>query len=135
MADLLALYNELTTDPLGRGYDGMSAASAASNLNIVDRTRNRETMEAYEVMNAIAVPEFLALSSASRQIVWDILHNGMVNPFGVEADLFIQVFGAGASTLQTLADLRVDDVSRANEIGFGPVSEGQVIKARALGGE
>lgn len=123
---------ELDGDPLARGYSGMSDGEAAASLNTVDRTRNRDRMTATEVLNAINAAEFNALTSTDQRTVWDVLHMGDINPFGIEATLFTQVFGAGSATTTQLAAIRVESVSRAAEIGLTTVQESDVMKARAI---
>ena len=39
------LWNEINTDPISRGYSGMSNASVAGNMNIANRTVNKTLME------------------------------------------------------------------------------------------
>lgn len=132
--DYLALWNEINTDPLTRGYSGMTDLQVADDLNTVYRTVDRATMTGSEVYNSVDQTEWTALTDAQRDEIWDIIHMNVLNPFGREADRFVAIFGAGSTTVTTLAGLRVDDVSRANELGFGEVYEGHVTKARALGG-
>lgn len=130
MTDYLALQQELINDPLGRGYSTMSDLEAANDLNTLYRTRNRETMEASEVYNAVDEAEFVALTADQKQEVWDIVHMGTVNPFGLEADRFLSIFGGGSNTITTLAELRVENVSRAQELNLGEINEGAVAIAR-----
>jgi hypothetical protein len=132
--DYLVLFNEINTDPLGRGYSSMSDAEVAADLNTVYRTRNRGLMTASEVYNAVDETEFIALTAEQKAEVWNIVHMGELDPFGLEADRFLAIFGGGSTTISTLGDLRVDDISRAQELGLGEIYEGYVTKARALGG-
>ena len=88
-------------------------------------------MTGTEVINSVKASEFNALTSASQQRIWDTLHLGALNPFGIEATIFTNVFGAGSSTIATLQVLRVESISRSEEIGLGTVAEGQVTKAKA----
>jgi hypothetical protein len=133
--DYIALRDELDSDPLGRGYEElptpMSDEEVAADMNAVYRTRNRTSMTASEVFNACDETEFDALSPEEEALVWNILHLGALNPFGLEAIKFQAIFGA-STTITTLQSLRVEDVSRAVELGLGRVSTGDVQKARAL---
>ena len=128
--DITALKAEIDADPLARGYSGMDDAAVAVSLNAVNRTTNKATMEATEVMQAIDSAEFAALSAADKQTVWDVLHIGTINPFGIEATLFTSAFGGGSATITALASLRKNDVSRAGELGLGSVRAGNVEEAR-----
>lgn len=125
------LWNEINSDPLGRGYSSMSNASIAGNLNQANRSVNKSTMSSTDVINAIKISEFNNLSAASQQRIWDTLGLGVLNPFGIEATIFTNVFGVGSSTISLLAACRVSLVSRGEEIGLGLIAEGQVIKAKA----
>lgn len=128
--DIDALKAELTGDPLTRGYAGMTDAQAATNLNAVNRTRNKTSLTGSQVLNAVDKTEFNALVAANKQLVWDILHLGDLNPFGIEADLMTDVFGGGSTTIAALAVLRVEAISRAVELGLGVVKVGHVQMAR-----
>ena len=125
------LWNEINIDPLSRGYSGMSNASIAGNLNIANRSVDKDTMTSTEVINAVKISEFNNLSAASQQRIWDTLGLGTLNPFGIEATIFTNVFGAGSSTIASLSALRIGTVSRGTEIGLGVIAEGQVIKSKA----
>lgn len=125
------LWTEINNDPLGRGYSGMTNSQIANSLNTQNRPQNRVTMSSTEVINAIRASEFNALTSASQQRIWDTLHLGTLNPFGIEATIFTGVFGVSSCTINLLQALRVANISRAQEIGLGLVAEGQVVKAKA----
>lgn len=126
-----ALRDELITDPLGRGYAGMTDEEAATRLNIKDRKRNRTTMTGSEVLNAVNIAEWPTLSEAEKRVVWDVVHLGEINPFGIEAALLTNVFGVGSGTITALAASRKEDVSRAVELGLSRVRSGTVAQARA----
>jgi hypothetical protein len=118
MADLKT---ELATDPLGRGYDAMSDQEAADDLNSIypspdTRTRDRASLTASEVYNAVDQAGWAALSTADQQEVWNILHMGEVNPFGREAVRFTSIFGGGSATITALKVARVESITRAQEL-------------------
>ena len=125
------LGEEVTNDPLGRGYNGpgsenlgpdpMTDQELVDSLNAVNRSRDRTSMTASEVLNAVDKTEWVALIDAERQQIWDILHMGEVNPFGIEADLFQDIFG-GSTTITALQAIRVEAISRAQELGVGVVT-------------
>jgi hypothetical protein len=126
------LREELIADPLGRSYITMSDQECADDLNAIYRTRNRTSMTATEVFNTADPTEWTTLTDTEQRKIWDVLHMGDgLDPFGNEATIFINVFGAGSNTIQSLADARVEDVSRGTEIGFGFVRATDVHKARA----
>ena len=121
---------ELTTDPLARGYAGMTDQEVADSLNTVDRERNKTTLSGTDVFNAINVTEFNALTDAVQARIWNVLHLGTINPFGLEATLFVGAFGAESETITNLSAIRKESISRATEIGVGFVMAGHVQNAR-----
>ena len=62
------LQTELTTDPLARGYAGMTDAQAAASLNTVNRTLPRTTIGGNDLLAATTVAELGVLSAASRDV-------------------------------------------------------------------
>ena len=129
--DIAALKAELLAGhPVTGAYDADDAL-AAGQLNVVDRTLPRDSLTGSEVLNAVNAGEWAALDAAAQQTVWDIVHLGDVNPFGVEAALISDVFGAGSNTITALAAARQRGVSRAVELGLGVIREGDVQVARA----
>ena len=128
--DYAALKAEITDDPLGRGYAGMTDHAIASDLNTVYRNQNRTSLTGSEVINAVTAVEWTALTDTQKQTVWDIVHLGTINPFGVEATLLIEVFGVGSATIAALAEARIIQVSRAAELGLGIVKTGYVQQVR-----
>jgi len=129
--NLAALASELTTDPLSRGYSSMTDAQAADDLNTEYRTRNKAVVTGSEIINNVDVTEWNGLTDAERHTVWDIVHLSEVNPFGVEATLMVNVFGAGSATITSLSDMRTEDISRATELSLGAVKPGHVERARS----
>lgn len=132
MGRLDDLKTELDTDPQARGYAGMGDAAAAADINTVYRTRNFASLTGSEVLNAIDKAEFNALSAVDQQRVWDVLHLGTINPFGLEATLFTDIFGGGSATITALLVIRKEDVSRGVELGLGFVGHADVQDARAI---
>jgi len=124
------LSDELTNDPLNRGYAEMNDEEVAININFLDRIRNRPSMTSSEVLNAIDITEWSALTDAGQQQIWDVIHMGNINPFGVEATIFIAVFGNGSDTIAALATIRKENVSRATELGHSFVYPGHIQNAR-----
>lgn len=126
------LKDEITGDPLGRSYSGMDDLTLTNSLNDpgTGLTQDKSSMSASEVYNQIDSGEWLTLTDPQRQEIWNILHLGDVNPFGLEADRFLAIFGAG-STITALNAARTTPISRGTEIGVGFISLGAVIAARA----
>ena len=129
---LAELKAELTAGHPDTGAYNVDDGIAATEINAVNRTRNKTSLTGSEVLNNVNAGEWNALTDVQKQEVWDIVHLGELNPFGVEATLLTGVFGGGSVTITALAAARKEDVSRATELGLGNVGEGTVAQARAL---
>ena len=131
--------DEVTNDPVARGYNGPGTANpgpgpmtdqqVTDDMRTAYRTRSRETMTASEVANAIDITEFNALSAGDEEVIWNVLHLGELNPFGIEATIFTSKFGGGSDTIVALAAARVESITRAQELGVR-VGPGLVNEAR-----
>ncbi len=130
--DLAALKAELLAGHPDTGAYSADNEVAAAQLNTENRQINRVRMTATEVINAIDKTEFNGLLAADKQTIWNVLHIGDINPFGIEADLFVDAFGGGSTTVSTLLTLRRKTASRAVELGLGRVGAGDVEDARNL---
>ena len=123
---------EITNDPLTRSYSGMTNAEVATSLNTINRTSQKTSMTGSEVINNVNATEWGALDATQKQTVWDIVHLGNINPYGVEATLLTGVFGAGSTTITALAAARLNSISRATELGLEAVTEGHVERVRSI---
>lgn len=128
------LADELTGDPLERGYAAMSDAEAAADLNMKYRTRNRGAMSASEVLNAVDQTEYAdpAFTAEKKAAFWGLLGIGELNPFGVEAQIMVQLFGGTSGTISALQQIRVESVTRGVELGLGHVKVGHVQEVRGV---
>ncbi len=129
--DIAALAAEIASGHPGTGAYDADDATAAGQLNAVNRTMNKATMTGSEVFNSVDAGQWSGLTDADKQIVWDIVHLGTINPFGVEQTIMVSVFGATSATITALAAARVNNVSRAMELGLGYVRAGNVGEARS----
>jgi hypothetical protein len=129
--NLTALRSELVSDPLARGYSGMSDAQASASLNTVNRSVHVATMSGSEVLQSIDKTEYGALTDGKKSAVWGLLGMGTLNPWGREADIVVEIFGGGSATVTALAAARTRTVSRAEELGLGVIRESDVTKARS----
>lgn len=124
------LIDELTLDPLGRGYAAMSDAAVADDLNAPTRGGVKARMEATEVLNAVAPAEYKALTDSAKQQLWGLLGMGSLDPSGVEKDILVEMFGAGSATVANLQSARQTGVGRAAELGLPAVRHLDVAEAR-----
>lgn len=131
----LGLQSELLTDPLARGYAGMTDIEAADNLNVADRTVNRSTLSGSEIFEAIDLTEWKGLSADAQARVRTVLELGdsiQVGPTTKARAFLLDAFGAGTTTRTNLVALVQQTVSRADELGLGFVRPGDVQFARTL---
>jgi len=134
MADIEKLKVELDTDPLLRGYSGMTDQQAATDLNTKYRDKPRTEMSQSEAFQHIDSAELRALADGDRSLVMAILAFQTINPFGNESTVFQDIFGGGSATITALNAARtvVNGQSRAEELNLGQVSAGAVRHARSL---
>lgn len=128
--DYQVLKNEIVTDPLTRGYGAMSNQAAADDLNTVYRTRNRSVMTGKEVKDRIDLGEWATRTDAQKQIVLALCNRDDLDPFGIDATIFQDAMAGATLTLAALNTYRVEDISRAEELGLGTVTAANVDTAR-----
>lgn len=131
--DYQALWTEISTDPLSRGYAGMTDAEIAESLNTADRTITRDTLGSAEIYEQIVVSEFQALTDGEKTLVRDILGLGgniQVGPGTKARTVLINVFGAGSQTITDLAAALEQTVSRAAELDLPRIYVHDVATAR-----
>ena len=136
--DIVKLRNEITTDPLGRGYSGMSDAAVAADLNTVYRTSMLDALDGATIYEQVDIAEFLSLTSAQQAEVWNIAHLGASIRVGAGSKArarFLSLFGGGSTTISNLLAAITQSISRAQELGLGTVYPGHVYRARAGGGD
>jgi hypothetical protein len=54
------------------------------------------------------------------------VHLGDINPWGIEATILIKIFGAGSISLAGLAALRVENITRMEELGYDRITRDTV---------
>lgn len=129
----ITLKNELTDDPLGRGYSGMTDQEATDDLNTAYRELTRERIETWEVIEATVASEWSALSDAEKERYSTFIAAGTLNPSGANTkQAFAAMFGLGTTTRVNLLALSKETVSRADELEIGIVTAARVASARAM---
>lgn len=128
----MSLKDEITTDPLGRGYSGMTDQQVADSLNAVDRSATYSVITGAQIFNATDDAEYGALTDAQKAS-WDALCaiSEIDTASGVAKAREAELFGPGTQTRSNLQALRSYSMSRAQELGLGKVNEGDVKHARA----
>lgn len=130
---LEVIRGELDADPLTRGYSGMGDQAAADDLNTVYRTRVRDRVATWEVLEATVPSEYSALTAGEKTRYQTFISAGVIDPSGPNIRAgFAEMFGTGTVTRANLLVLQDEDISRGEELEVGAVSEGDVTRARAL---
>lgn len=125
---------EIDTDPLSRGYSGMSDEAVAASMNdTIDRSRNLSSLTGDQIFDATDSTEFAALTDHKQGLWLSFCGRDTIDPFGSSNVAFVQwVFGGGSTTASSLGSLRTESVSRATELGLGVVRVNNVTEARAI---
>lgn len=127
---LEVLRDEITTDPLGRGYSGMNDADVAADLNTSYRVLNVESIAGSELMNNVDSAEFASLTDVKKAQWLALCGIDRVDPFGPAVQFVLDIWGAGSNTISNLQNARVEQATRAEELGLFLVTEGEVTAAR-----
>lgn len=133
MANIRVLRNELQSDPLGRGYAGMSDQEAADSLNAVDRSRSVEIFTGDDLFNLTDGSEFASLTAEKKQLWIMFCNRQAITPIAGSANAaFVGwIFGNPSTTRSNIIAALTESISRANELGHGGlVKSGHVERAR-----
>jgi hypothetical protein len=120
------LCDEVTNDPLARGYATMTNAEVVADLYTVYRTRPRTSMTGQEVWETTAYSDFSGKSDGEKAQWLALTANATLDPYGNSVELAKSIFGAGSETITALANARIESISRVEELGLGVVKEGFV---------
>ncbi len=128
-----ALADEISGDPLTRGYSGMTDQQVADDLNTEYRNVSVDTVASDLVVAALVTANVNALAAGKQRTMWGIIGAGSVRTDDAEVKaIFADMFPAGSATRTNLLALATQSMSRANELGLGTVRVGDVIEARAM---
>ena len=118
--DYTVLSTELTTDPLTRGYSGMTDQEAADDLNTVYRTLPVDTVPGSDIFNNTDDVEYGALTAEEQNRWVNMCAVDSIDvASGVAKSLEAELFGPGTDTRTNLAALKTRDVSRGEELELG----------------
>ena len=125
------LCGEVTGDPLARGYASMTADEVVTDINTAYRTRNRVSMSGREVWEHTVYSDFQALTTEQKGH-WLSMTQGVpdIDPFGNSTRYAVTLFGGGSATITALANARIENITRAEELGLGHVRPGHVNQCR-----
>ena len=124
------LCDEITNDPLARGYATMSAEEVVADLKTEYRTRNRSSMGGQEIWELTVFTDFSALTETQQTQWLTLTSNDSLNPFGNSVELAKSLFGVGSATITALANARIENLSRAEELGLKKVDPEDIEECR-----
>jgi len=129
--DLPALKAELTTDPAGIGYsaDNGDHVAIAKRLNRPGRSIDATSLQSGVLVSCLDKTEFNALSAGDKQYL-NLFVTASDVPMTQEIRQSLRsLFPAGSKTRQNINRATQRDASRAEELGFGRVTESDVADA------
>ncbi len=134
MSNIDVLRTELTTDPLSRGYAGMTDAAASTDLNdsTTGRTRSLSTLSSATIYEALDSTEYAALDTGPTATVKDVIGLGpdvQVGPSSHARATLLAAFGAPSTTVANLVAVTTIPISRAEELEIS-ARVGEVEEAR-----
>ena len=120
------LCNELSIDPLGRGYAAMDSQGKASDLNTEYRTKWKECVNGADLLDAIEAADWNLITDNQRDRAWALLAVGCLDPQKNVRTLMIRIFGSGSDTIANMAGISQEAITRAQELGISRVKAGHV---------
>lgn len=131
--DYAALATELAaTHPVTGAYSA-DAVTAAAQLNAANIASERATLTGSEIFECVDAANYAALVAADKTLLQTIVGLGdliKVTTGSRTRTLLLNMFGAGTATRTALAAAVAINVSRAQQLLGGPVSAGDVDRAR-----
>jgi hypothetical protein len=119
MANISALADEITNDPLGRGYDQMTDQGVADDLNTAYRSRDVTTFSGDFMFRQTDNTEFGNLTDHQQQLWVAFTSKARVDPWAqTNVDFVTNLFGSDSNTVAALDSERTKSITRAAELGL-----------------
>lgn len=132
--DYRTLAQELKDDPLGREYAKMDVEAAAADLNAPTVTVPRGVVPSHEVVNVLIAGDRNKIDPTDLTWLLLVLAPGTVDVGNERVQsLLISILAASTGSKDGIVELANTTVSRAEQLGLGVVSPGDV--KLALGGK
>ena len=132
--DYIALKAELDAghpDTGAYNVDAGLVGDKSGQINVVNRTRQRDFVTGSEILNATDDAEFSALTDAQKDRWLSMCGIDQIDTSsGIAKSLEAALFGGGTTTRANLIALKIEAVSRAVELSLGFVTAGDVEFAR-----
>jgi len=127
------LRNELDDDPLARAYADMTKHEAADDFNTIYREVNVNSLTGDQCFQATDPTEFANLSDHKQDLWLSFCGRNSIDPWASENEAFVKwIFGDTSTTVSNLGSMRTQMVSRAEELGLGDVTTGDVERTGVL---
>lgn len=124
---LYKLRDEVQNDPLSRGYAEMTNQQVANDLNTEYRERNLSSLDGDKMFQQTDPTEFGGLTDAKKQM-WISFTTKSIDPWATNNEEFVKyIFGDTSTTVSSLANARVETITRAKELGYDDVTEQTII--------
>lgn len=124
------LSEELANDPEALGYSTMTDAEVVVAINTVDRTVNRASISGSELLDQTDATEYSSRTAEQKANWLSLCGIDSIDPFGSAVQVAIDVWGGGSQTIINLQAVRVETLSRAQELGLSNIYEATVARAR-----
>lgn len=123
MSKYSILRDELTNDPLSRGYSGMTDEQKIADLNTAYRTQNKSSLTGDEVFSQTDTTEYTALTDTEKQLWLAFCGRESIDPFSAANVTFVTNL-MGSTTIASINSIRTTPITRAQELGIGEVGVG-----------
>jgi len=124
------LCDEITNDPLARGYSGMDAEAIVVDINTEYRSRWKDCVDGRELLDAVESADWNAITDAQRDRTLMLLGIGCLDPTGNARTMMIRIYGSGSDTIANMAAVGQEAISRAEELGLPRVRTGEVLECQ-----
>jgi len=124
------LSDEITNDPLGRGYSTMSDLEIKNSLSTPNIPHNRESISGSELLGLANAAEYANLTDINRDNWLSLCGVDSIDPFGSAVQLVQSIWAGNPLTIAALVAARTELISRAKELGLSYINEGHVQGAR-----
>lgn len=134
MVDYAALKTELETDPLVRGYSGMTDQQIADDMNTVYRTGTVTELSASQLFEAIEDSDWDTRTADQREKIKTILSLGdniQIAPGTKARAMMASALTGATASLANLGSLESPPISRAVEVFGAAVDVAAIESARA----
>ena len=122
---------EIITDPIVRGYAGMTNQQVLDDLYTLYRSRNKSSMTGKEVADEVTLADWNVLIDAKKAQFLALIARDDLDPFGYAEQVIKDIFGTPSGTVTALAAARIETISRVTELGLGKPALPHVMDARS----